>query len=64
MKVKMFYDKRQSGYVAYMPDGTPIPGLKNVTIDDNFDNSLRAEAIAIVKIEVEVVNEEPKKEWV
>lgn len=64
------YFKPGEGYRLYMPDGTPIPGLKKTTINDEWiDASSKVgesgfksgTPTAIQELFVEIVNEEPEK---
>lgn len=65
-KVRAYY-KPGEGYLIYMPDGSPIPYIKNISIHDNWLESssrvgttrVQSIATADVSLNVDVVNEPP-----
>lgn len=52
-----YFDKEINGYMIYLPDGTPLPGMMKVTISDNYDKEYpQCTAIFETKINISNIN--------
>lgn len=54
--LRAYYDESQHGYMIYLPDGTPLPGVLKVTISDNYGEGKGCTVTFQSKIDIVNIN--------